>query len=84
MNLFTKQKQILRLRELCFQEREEGCGERIAREFQMDMYTLLYLKWITNKDYHVAQGTNVAGWMGAEFGGEWTHVCLWLGPFAIT
>ena len=23
--------------------------ERIVREFGMDMYTLLYLKWITNK-----------------------------------
>ena len=24
--------------------------ERIVREFGMDMYTLLYLKWITIKD----------------------------------
>ena len=24
--------------------------EDIVREFGMDMYTLLYLKWITNKD----------------------------------
>ena len=24
--------------------------EGIAREFGMDVYTLLYLKWITNKD----------------------------------
>ena len=24
-------------------------GEGIAREFGMDMYTVLYLKWITNK-----------------------------------
>ena len=28
----------------------EGWGEGIVREFGMDMYTLLYLKWITNKD----------------------------------
>ena len=28
----------------------EGWGEGIAREFGMDMDTLLYLKWITNKD----------------------------------
>ena len=27
-----------------------GCGEGIYREFGMDMYTLLYLKWITNRD----------------------------------
>ena len=25
-------------------------GEGIVREFGMDMYTLLYLKWETNKD----------------------------------
>ena len=31
--------------------------EGIARAFGMDMYTLLYLKWISNKDYCVAQGT---------------------------
>ena len=28
----------------------EGRGEGIARKFGMDLYTLLYLKWITNKD----------------------------------
>ena len=25
-------------------------ARRIVREFEMDMYTLSYLKWITNKD----------------------------------
>ena len=30
--------------------RGEGWGEGIVREIGMDMYTLLYLKWITNKD----------------------------------
>ena len=24
-------------------------GEGIVKDFRMDMYTLLYLKWITNK-----------------------------------
>ena len=28
----------------------EGWGKGIVREFGMDMYTLLYWKWITNKD----------------------------------
>ena len=28
----------------------EGCGRGIVREFGIDMYTLLYLKWITNND----------------------------------
>ena len=27
----------------------EEWGEGIVREFGMDMYTLLYLKWITNR-----------------------------------
>ena len=29
--------------------REKGLGQRIVREFGIDTYTLLYLKWITNK-----------------------------------
>ena len=28
-------------------------GEEIVREFGMGMYTLLYLKWITNKVQHM-------------------------------
>ena len=28
----------------------------LAREFGMDMYTLLYLKWITNKDLLYSTG----------------------------
>ena len=49
MNLFTKQKETHRLRERTygFQRGEE---EGSDSEFGMDLYTLLYLKWITNKD----------------------------------
>jgi len=40
----------------------------------MDMYTLLYLKWITNKDLRYNTGKSpqcyVAAWMGGAFGGE--------------
>ena len=25
----------------------------------------------------------VAAWMGAEFGGEWIHVYVWLNPFSV-
>ena len=45
----------------------------------MDMYTLLCLKWIANKDllysYTVWNSTQcyVAAWMGEEFGGELKH-----------
>ena len=33
-------------------------GEEIFREFGIDMYTLLYLKWITNKDLVYIAGTS--------------------------
>ena len=42
------------------------------------MYTLLYLKWITNKDLLYSTGSSaqcyMAAWMEGEPGGEWTHV----------
>ena len=57
------------------------------REFGMDMYTLLYLKWITNKDPLCSTGDSAAcyvvAWMGGEFGGEWTHIYIWLCPFTV-
>ena len=47
MNLFTKQTH--RLSEWTYGYRGDG-REGIVREFGIDMYTLLDLKWITNKD----------------------------------
>ena len=50
----------------------------------MDTYTLLYLKWITNKDLLYSTWNSaqcyVVAWMGREFGGEWIHVYVWLSP----
>ena len=44
----------------------------------MDMYTLLYLKWITNKVLVCSMGNSAqchgAAWMGGAFGREWIHV----------
>ena len=53
----------------------------------MGMYTLLYLKWITNKDllystWNSAQCYETA-WIGEEFGGEWIPVYVWLSPFPL-
>ena len=53
----------------------------------MDMYTLLDLKWITNKDplhstWNSAQCC-VAAWMGGEFGGKLIHVYMWLSSFTV-
>ena len=65
-----------------------GVKERIVREFGIDMYTLLYLRWITNKDLLYRTGNSaqcyVASWMGGEFGGEWIHICVWVSPFDVT
>ena len=52
--------------------REERWREGIVRKFGMDMDTLLYLKWITNKfllysTWNSAQ-CYVLAWMGREFG----------------
>ena len=62
-------------------------GERIVRDLGMDMYTLLYLKWINNKDllYSIWKPTQcyVAAWKKGEFGGGWMHVYVWLGPFTV-
>ena len=38
--------------------RGEGGKEGIVGEFGMDMYTLLYLKWITNKDLLYSTGNS--------------------------
>ena len=50
MNLFTKQKQTHRLREGTYGYWGEEWEAGIDWEFGIDMYTLLYLKWITKKD----------------------------------
>ena len=46
----------------------------------MNMYTLLYLKWMTNKDLLYSTWNSahcyVAAWMEREFRGEWIHVCM--------
>ena len=49
------------------------------------VYTLLYVKWVPNKDLpYNSTGSApcyMAAWMGGESGGEWIHVCAWLSPF---
>ena len=46
-----------------------------TRKASSGLYTLLHLKWITNKDLLYSTGNSsqcyVAAWMGKDFGGEW-------------
>ena len=62
-------------------------GEGVYTDCGINMDTLLYLKWITNKDLCRAHGTllnsYVAAWMGGGFGGERIHVYVWLSPFTV-
>ena len=56
----------------------EGEGWGGNSEFETNMYTLLYLEWITNKarlysTWNCAQ-CFAAAWMGGEFGGEWIYM----------
>ena len=57
---------------------EEG-GEEMGG-LEWDMYTLLYLKWVTNKDLLHSTGHStqcyVAAWMEAEFGQEWRYMYM--------
>ena len=49
--------------------------------------TLLYFKWITNKDLLQSTWTSaqcyVAAWMGGELGGEWTYVYARLSSLSV-
>ena len=53
----------------------------------MDMYTLLYLKWITNKVLLYSTWNSdqcyVAVCAGGEFGEEWIHEYVWLSLSAV-
>ena len=64
-----------------------GTGGKIVREFGINIYILLYLKWRTNKDLLWSTGNSapcsVAAWMGEGLGGERIHVKVRLSPFTI-
>ena len=82
-DLLTKQKETHRLRKQTY-----GCWEEgIVRDFGKVKYTLLYSKWITNKDLLYSTWNSaqcyVAAWMGGEFGGKWALVYVCLSPFAV-
>ena len=65
-----------------------GCWRQgIVKDFWKVMYTLLYFKWLTNKNllhstWNSAQ-CSMPVWMGGEFMGEWIHEYVWLSPFTV-
>ena len=87
MNLLKKQKETHRLGEWTYGCQREGWGEGIVGEFGKDVNILLYFEWITNKDllYSTWISTQwyVAAWIGGEFGGEWLHIYVRLGPSTV-
>ena len=61
--------------------------EQDSQRFGMHMYTLLYLKWITNKILLYSTGNSaqysMAAWTRGESGGKRIHVYVWLNPFVV-
>ena len=49
----------------------------------MDMYTLLYLKWITNKDLLYTTGDSAQRYVAAQMGGFRGRMETWLSPCAV-
>ena len=65
-----------------------GCGEGIVRDFGKVMYTLLYLKWTTNKDLLNSTWNSVQcfvpGWTGWGFGeNKYVYMYSWV-PVLLT
>ena len=88
MNLFVKQKELHWFRAQTLWLQGGSVGEGMVREFGMAMYTLLYVKWTSNKGLLYSPGHSaqcyVAAWMGGEFGGEWIQVHVWRVPSLLT
>ena len=72
MNLLKNQKQIHRLRNELVVTRGEGRGEGLVREFEMDTYTLLYLKWIKCVNCSVVSNSLPPHGLQPA-----THLCPW-------
>ena len=77
MNLFTKQKQSHRCGKQTYGYQGKRAGG-INWEIGIDMYALLYLRWITNKDLLYSTGNSiqysVITYMRKESEKEWAYV----------
>ena len=86
INELTKQKETHRLRERNYGcQVGEGWEEGIVREFGINMYTLLYLSWITKKDllFNTRKLAHcyVPAWIGVW--GRMDPLCGWLSPSVV-
>ena len=80
MNFLTKQTHRLRERSYGCGAGENGGNGIVRGSLGWNIYTQLYLKWITNKDLLYSTRNSVqcyvAAWTGGDFGGQWIHVCV--------
>ena len=86
-NELTKQKKTHRLGKGTYSCCGEDWGKGMVRESGMDMYPLLYSKWITNKNllystWNSAQ-CHVAAWKQEAFRGKCVHVYVCLSTFGV-
>ena len=86
INELTKQKETHRLRERNYGcQVGEGWEEGIVREFGINMYTLLYLSWITKRDllFNTRKLAHcyVPAWIGVW--GRMDPLCGWLSPSVV-
>ena len=58
--------------------RGEGWRERIAKDFGIDMYMLLYLKMITNKDLLYSTGNSIQYPVINHNGKEYEKECIYI------
>ena len=84
MNFFTKQKQTHRPRKQMYgyQRGQQGREEAINQEFGNNMYTLLYIKQITNKDLLYSTGNYIKypiiTYNGKESKKEHIHIYIYI------
>ena len=78
MNIFTKQKRTRRLREQTYGYWGEGWREGIVKEFGIGMYTLLYLKRITNKVLLYSTGSYIQYPVINHNGKDCTKECIYM------
>ena len=77
MHFLSYQQLLVGFNEACainFQKKKKKI--MVARSLDV-MYTLLHLKWITDKFYDTWNFAQcyVTAWMAELFGGDWIYVC---------